>query len=233
MSLVKRISKSEQVRGLLCWLGSLYIRLVWLTGRWTVVNGHVPSRLWDEGKPFIFAHWHGRLLMMPYSWRHPVPIHMLISQHRDGLIIARTVAHFGIHTIAGSTSRGGTAALRAMLKALKGGECVGITPDGPRGPRMRASAGVANVAKLSGAPVVCCAYATRRHKLLRSWDRFMVALPFSRGVFVWSDPIAVPKGASEEEMDAHRLAIENALTVVTQEADRLMGLTPVQPADRP
>jgi len=106
MGLAKRIGKSEALRGLLCWLASLYIRLVHATGRWQVVGGEIPAAYWDRRQPFILAFWHGRILMMMKCWRAGMPINMLISQHRDGLLIARTSAYFGIKTVAGSTSRG-------------------------------------------------------------------------------------------------------------------------------
>jgi len=233
MGLAKRIGKSEGLRGLLCWLGSLYIRLAYATGRWQVVGGETANRLWDQGQPFILAFWHGRILMMPKVWRGTVPIHMLISQHRDGQLIARTVSHFGIDTVAGSSTRGGTAALRSMLKFLKSGECVGITPDGPKGPRMRASGGIVNVARMAGVPILPATFATSRRRLLGSWDRFAVALPFSRGVFVWGDAITVPKTATAEELDALRLAVEAGLNAITVEADRRVGQGTPEPADWP
>lgn len=231
MGLAKRIGKSEGLRGLLCWLGSLYIRLVFLTGRWSVVNGGHAQALWDRNSPFILAFWHGRILMMPKSWRASVPIHMLISQHRDGQLIARTVSHFGIDTVQGSTTRGGSAALRAMLKFLKNGECVGITPDGPKGPRMRASDGIVAVARLAGVPILPATFATSRRKLLGSWDRFAVALPFSRGVFVWGDPIGVPKESDEAAMEAARRAVEDSLNAITRDADARMGQATPDPAE--
>jgi lysophospholipid acyltransferase (LPLAT)-like uncharacterized protein len=227
MGLAKRIGKSERLRGALCWLAAQYIRLVWLTGRWRVVGGHIPAALWDQGTPFILAFWHGRLLMMPKSWRRSVGINMLISGHRDGQLIARTVGHFGIRTIEGSTTRGGAAALRAMMKALKAGECIGITPDGPRGPRMRASDGIVAVARMSGCPVIPATYASVGAKRLGSWDRFLIPLPFSRGVIVWGDPIYVPRDADEA---AARQQIEDAMNAQAAEADRLVGAEPVVPA---
>ncbi len=231
MSLAKRIGKSERVRGLLCWLAAQYIRLAGASGRWRTLNGEIPAAYWDSGKPFILAFWHGRLLMMSHSWRRGVPISMLISHHRDGQLIARTVAHFGIKSVAGSSSRGGGAALRGMLKLLKGGECVGITPDGPRGPRQRASGGVAMVAKLSGCPVIPLSFSARHRKLLSSWDRFALPRPFSEGVFIWGQPIVVPRDADEAALEAARLQVEEVLNHLGAEADRLMGHEPVPPAE--
>lgn len=118
-----------------------WIRLVWATSRWEVVGGEIPRRLHAAKRPFIVAFWHGRLLMMPMAWERSVPIRMLISAHRDGRLIADSVAAFGIESIAGSSTRGGSTALRQMVKALRQGVCVGITPDGRGGPpRWRAKA---------------------------------------------------------------------------------------------
>jgi len=230
---LKALSKTDRVRAALCWLGSLYIRLVRVTGRWELVNGAVPAAYWDHDKPFLLAFWHSRILMMPYCWRRGQPINMLISQHRDGALIARTVSHFGIDTVSGSTTRGGSAALRGMLKALKAGQCVGITPDGPRGPRMRAAEGVVQIARMSGVPVIPVAYSTSRRRLLSSWDRFLVAWPFSRGVIVWGDPIEVPSGASPQVMAEKRQQVEDSLNAITADADRRMGHAPVAPQDWP
>jgi len=230
MGFAKRLGRSERLRGMLCWLTAQYIRLAHATGRWEVEGGDIPAAYWDQGKPFILAFWHGRILMMPKSWRPEKAIHMLISQHRDGQLIARTVAHFGIRWLAGSSTRGGTQALRAMLKALKAGEYVGITPDGPRGPRMRASAGIVNVARLSGCPIIPATFAARRPKVLDSWDRFVVARPFSAGIFVWGRPIVVPHDADATALEACRQAVEAEMNAITRLADERMGTVPVEPA---
>tara|TARA_R110001592_G_scaffold58895_3_gene178693 strand:- start:1784 stop:2488 length:705 start_codon:yes stop_codon:yes gene_type:complete len=228
--MLKRILKSDGLRRALCWLGSLYIRLVHATGRWRVVGGDAARAHWAAGKPFILCFWHGRILMMPHCWPRDKAIHMLISQHRDGQIIARTVGHFGIETVAGSSSKGGAQALRAMVKALKAGDCVGITPDGPRGPRMRASDGAVALARLSGVPIIPATFGAARGRVLQSWDRFLVAWPFGRGVIVWGDPIDVARDADAAALGAARLRVENALNAITAEADRLTGRVPVEPA---
>ena len=223
MLLVKRVLKSGAVRCVWCWIGAQYIRFVHATTRWRIVGAEIPRAFWDKDEPFILAFWHGRLLMMPHCWNLTKPIHMLISQHRDGLLIADTVAHFGIKTVTGSSSRGGVSALRNMVKHLKAGKCVGITPDGPRGPRMRSSKGIITVARLSGAPVIPTTYATTNGRNLRSWDRFLLAWPFSKGVIVWGNPIEVPAAADAEAMEDARQNVEESLNAITAQADRLTG----------
>ncbi len=158
---------------------------------------------------------------------------MLISQHRDGLIISRIVGHFGIHTVAGSTQKGGSVAFRTLLRTLKSGECVGITPDGPQGPRMMASEGIVQVARLSGVPVIPCTFATQYRYQLNTWDRFVVALPFSRGVFIWGEPLSLSAKASAEEQDTFRRRLEDSLNIITATADQKMGHPIVEPASPP
>jgi len=169
-------------------------------------------------------------LMMPHCWDPAKPIHMLISEHRDGRLIADTVAHFGIETVTGSSSKGGAGALRAMVKHLKAGHCVGVTPDGPRGPRMRATEGIIATARLSGAPIIPATYSAAAGRNLGSWDRFLVAWPFTRGVIVWGEPLSVDKDADADAMETARRTLEERLNAITAEADRLCGRTPVEPA---
>lgn len=230
---LKTILGSAAVRRLLCALAAFYIRLVHATGRWSEVRGEVPRRFWDEGRPFIAGFWHGRLLMMTHAWRRGVPFHMLISKHRDGQLIADTIGYFGYRTVTGSTTRGGSGALRALLRVLAAGESVGITPDGPRGPRMRASEGVVSVARMSGAPIVPVSYGVSRGRVLTTWDRFLLPWPFARGVIVWGEPIALPRDADAAALAAARQRIEDAITAVTEEADRLTARAPVAPAPAP
>lgn len=226
---LKRLLKSDALRAAACWLGAQYIRLVWATGRWRIEGGDIPRAYWDAGKPFILAFWHGHLLMMPKCWDLSKPMHMLISQHRDGQLIARVIGHFGLGTAAGSSTRGGSAALRQMLKALKAGEYVGITPDGPRGPRMRATAGIVNVARMAGVPVIPCAYSCRPRKQLNSWDRFQIALPFAKGVIAWGQPIAVPKDLDDAGLDAARQQVEDAMNALAHAAEAAAGHPPTPP----
>jgi lysophospholipid acyltransferase (LPLAT)-like uncharacterized protein len=230
MGIGRRVLRAERTRRFLCSLIALWIRIVYRTSRWQTIGGEVPRPYWDEGKPFILAFWHGRLMMAPMAWRAGASMNMLISGHNDGRIIADAIGHFGLGTITGSRSKGGLAALRAILRALKAGQNVGFTPDGPRGPAMRASAGIVAAARLGGATILPLSYATSNRLILGSWDRFHVAMPFSRGVFIWGEPIHVAPDADAAEQEAARQTLEAQMNAITADADRRCGRVPVGPA---
>src|ERR1043166_711509 len=219
----RHLVRSEGLRRLLCWVIQLYIRFVFLTNRWSIEGGAIPLRLRAQGRAFILAFWHGRLLMIPMAWQRLAPMHMLISAHRDGRIIADAVTYFGVQSIAGSTKRGGSAALRTMVKRLGAGDCVGITPDGPRGPAGVASNGIVNIARLAGVPIVPVVFATSRRRTLPTWDRFHLALPFGRGAFLWGDPIELPRDLDDAGVENARLLVERRMNDLAGEADRRVG----------
>lgn len=219
----RRLLRNAWLRHTACWAIHCYIRFVYRTNRWTVEGGEAPRRLTAEGRPFIGAFWHGRMLMIPMAWQRMAPMHMLISAHRDGRIIADAVSYFGIQAITGSTRRGGSAALRNMLKKLREGDCVAITPDGPRGPAMSVSIGIINAARLAQAPIVPITYATSRRRMLASWDSFHVALPFGRGIFLWGEPIEIDAETDELGLERCRRRIEMRMAEMVGEADRRLG----------
>ena len=227
---VKRITANSFLQSMLGWIAANYIRFVYITSQWSEEGREHANTLTKNGKPYIAAFWHGRLLMAPTGWKKHVPLSVMISKHRDGELISRTVNHFGVATIRGSTARGGTKALRESLKAIQKGHNVAITPDGPRGPRMRAQIGIILLAKLSGAPIIPATYSVSRRKLLSSWDRFIIALPFSRGIYLWGVPIHVANDASDSALEAARIKLEKSINLLTEEADRRMGVKLVTPA---
>jgi len=215
------------------WLGAAYIRLVLLTVRWEWIGQEHLDGVVAARAPFVVAFWHGRIAMMAAVTRKTVlPVNVVISNNRDGELIARLIGHFGGNTIRGSTrdlrktkGKGGDAVMRAAVDRLNAGEAIAITPDGPRGPRMRAQPGVAAMSALTGAPVLPTAWATRRARVLRSWDSFMVPWPFDRGVYAVGAPV-YPEG---DDREAHRLAIEAGLNAATRLADERAGRIPVEP----
>ena len=217
-------------------VGAAYIRLVHRTSRWEWIGREVVDDVLATRRPIVAAFWHGRLAMMPPVMAESVmPLHVLISNNRDGELIARLVARFGGRTIRGSSrhpkkrrGKGGDTAARTAMERLAAGDLIGITPDGPRGPRMQAQEGVAALSAWTDTPVVPFAWASRRARALRSWDRFLVPLPFDRGIYVAGKPIH-PAGRDEAAVEAHRLAVEAGLNAVTRLADERAGRVPVEP----
>jgi lysophospholipid acyltransferase (LPLAT)-like uncharacterized protein len=204
----------------------LYLAFALRTTRWSV-DGHAYMAPHAAGAPVVVAFWHERLPLMPMLWlkaRQTAEgrgarnrVHVLVSRHRDGQFIGAVVSRFALNVVLGSSSRGGAKSTRMLLNLLAGGDHIAITPDGPRGPRRVAAAGVAQLAALSGAPVLPCAAQTTRHWVLRTWDRMVVPKPFGRGVVVCLPTIAVNRDAWQDAVPA----IGAALTAAAERADRL------------
>ena len=171
------------------------------------------------------------MLMMPCAWRSQRPVSILISPHRDGRLIARAIAHFGVGTVTGSSRRGAVAGLRGALMALAKGRCIGVTPDGPRGPRMRAAPGIVHMARVAQVPVLPASYGVQRRTIFRSWDRFLLPHPFNRGVFLLGEPIRIAVDADEMAIEQTRRLVEDRLNALTREADARFGHAGIAPAD--
>ncbi|HEX2116406.1 MAG TPA: lysophospholipid acyltransferase family protein, partial [Alphaproteobacteria bacterium] len=171
-----------------------------------------------EGRPYIVCCWHGRMLLICCVRPKDMPVLALASGHRDGQFVAKVMARFGVGTISGSTRRGGHGAIQACRAALADGAVVVITPDGPRGPAMRAAPGAIRLARLSGAAIIPVSSATHRRIFLKTWDRFMVPLPFGTGAFVCGAPLHVTDSAAEEDAN---LQLEQALNAASRMADEL------------
>lgn len=222
----RHIARSDRLHRMLCAAIALYIRFVYWTNRWSHEGAEHTQRFCAEGKPFVGAFWHGRMLMIPMAWRRMAPMHILISNHRDGRIIADVIARFGVQSVGGSTSRGAAGALRALVKLLASGDCVAITPDGPRGPAMVASAGIVNVARLARVPIIPIAFATSRRRITQSWDRQHLALPFGRGVVLWGEPFEVGPDLDEAGIERARLLLEQRMNEMVAIADSRVGHGP-------
>jgi len=220
-------------------LGAAWIRFTYATGRYDHVNEEIPQAHWDAKTPFIGAFWHNRLFLIVKAWRSDAKVRALISRHGDGQLIADVMERMGVGVVRGSAAsmgkkrkdRGGSAAFREMVSVLNEGVTMGITPDGPKGPRYRVKDGAIMLAKLSGAPILPITYSARHAIVLDSWDRFVVPLPFSKGVMIWGNPITVPADADDEMLEQKRLEVENELNRITAEADRMMGREPVAPGE--
>ena len=217
---------------LVAWLGpSLAYWTITVLG-WTMkfeeVRPEIPRAFQEKGIFGIGAFWHGRMLMMPMIYRGR-KLSFLVSPHRDGQVIGRALERFGYHAILGSTSRKGFAAFKQMLRATLGGSDIAITPDGPRGPRYRVQIGVIELAKLTGGPVVPLAFSASRKKLFKTWDQFLLPFPFSKGVFVWGEPVIVNPKGDRAHLEEQRILLEKRLNELTEEADHYFNPENLKP----
>ncbi len=195
----------------------------WVVGRslrWEEEGrGHLAAAR-AAGRPILFVFWHSRLLHVCYRLSRERLV-MMVSQSRDGDIIARVAHDQGIASVRGSSSRGGTAALRALARAMKEhGFCGGITPDGPRGPRHVLQPGALLAARLAGALVVPVALGFSRKKIFASWDAFQVPWPFARARLVFGEPVSLTEAGGSSAFEDHRADLERRLSAVTESADR-------------
>jgi lysophospholipid acyltransferase (LPLAT)-like uncharacterized protein len=235
----KKLISNPLVQSLIGRAIGLYMRLVSATTQWRMVNREAVEPFWTGNGKLIICVWHGRFPLTHALWRFEpgdTKVAFLVSRSRDGGIAAKTAQTVGATVIRGSAAKdgqqkGGAEAARELVRYLEAGGAVGMTPDGPRGPRMRAKMGTVQVAKLAQAPMMCLAWSKKHRKVFQSWDRFVLALPFGRGVLIWSDPIAPPSpGADRAEMEHVRAALEAEMNRVSAEADRLAGVAIIEPA---
>jgi lysophospholipid acyltransferase (LPLAT)-like uncharacterized protein len=158
--------------------GTALIRLLAMTWRMRADNDSAVRAARASGQRVIFTLWHGELL--PLLWYHRNQgIAVVISEHRDGEIIAQIAERLGYATVRGSSSRGGSRALIGLMRALESGLDGAVTPDGPRGPAHVFAPGAAIASQRTGVPLLPIRASAARAWRLKSWDRFLVPKPFA------------------------------------------------------
>jgi len=195
-------------------LGTWLLRLLGSTWRVTVYGRQELLNRTEDSERVVFTLWHGQ--MLPIVWAHRQETAVMISEHRDGEIIARVIGELGFSAIRGSTSRGGARALLQAVPFLKKGTDVAVTPDGPRGPYRSFAPGALLLAYRAGVPVVPIVAHVDRKWQLKSWDAFEIPKPFARVVIVYGTH-ARPVGSS-----AHAIADQAPVFAarMTSECDR-------------
>ncbi|MBU1658655.1 lysophospholipid acyltransferase family protein [bacterium] len=199
----KKILRSSAL-AIVPFIGFLLIRFLYLTNK---KNFHSPDFISTE--PTIFACWHGELLMFPYLYSHyrKAPhAKVLISSHFDGALISKTIKYFGLDTIAGSTNRNATRVLMQGIKSIKDGYDIGITPDGPKGPRHEVADGIIVMAQKTKAKIVLVEIKPTKFWQLNSWDKFIIPKPFGSLNYYAS-----------ELKDISEMGLEEARTLIKKE----------------
>ena len=208
-----------------------YMRLVFYTSRKTYINF---ERLWRrlaEGGNVVGAVYHQDSIISPFNYRGRRIVTMA-SASRDGEIISQVLERCGFIPVRGSSSRGGTAALKAMIDYLKShnGVLAGITVDGPRGPARKVKHGILILARETASPILALRAWARPKYLFPNWDRTMLPLPFSHLVFFCGEPLYVPADADEKVLEEYREQLERQMLELSARAENFFTRKPA--ADR-
>jgi lysophospholipid acyltransferase (LPLAT)-like uncharacterized protein len=227
--LLRNVLRSSWVQRAVGFLAAEFLRLVWLTNRFSFDPPNIYQRV-EPQMPAIFAFWHGQHFLTPFiKTRASHRAKVLISLHRDGEFNAIAVERLGIGTIRGSGDhggafhrKGGVGAFKEMVRALEAGYNVALTADVPKRSRV-AGLGIIMLARESGRPIMPFAMATSRFIRLNNWDRTTINLPFGRGALVGIEEIHVPADADSETMEKLRVKLEAILNDSTRRAYAQVG----------
>lgn len=237
--MLKALVQSAPVQIAAAWCLANYMRLCAGTKRWDMRGRHHLDAVTQGGTGVVAAFWHSRIGLSFVGWDMTAKQkpHMLISRSREGEFIARFARVLNIGVVRGSSrndrkdkGKGGLTAFRAMSRAVEDKACMGLTIDGPRGPRQRASLGAIKLAQATGAPIMIFSWSVTNKLVAKSWDRFIVPYPFGRGVIVWKEPLHVPADAGPADLEILRQELERRLNDATREADEACGGPVIEPA---
>ena len=195
--------------------GVIVVRLLAATWRIQTTGADIVTALRRARQPIVFTLWHGQ--MLPLLWHHrDQGVSVLISEHRDGEIIAQVASALGFRTVRGSTYRGAGRALAGLVRELREGHDVAVTPDGPRGPAGHFAPGALIAAQRAGSPVVSVGVAATRAWRLRSWDGFMIPKPLARVTIAYDTAPIEATTAREAAAEAPRF--QKLMETTTQRA---------------
>lgn len=205
-------------------LGALLTKLLMISCRVIKVEGlkRARSAITQAGGGAVYATWHQRMsYYFHYFGSHHLTI--MISQSRDGEYATRTAKWAGFKNVRGSSTRGGSSALKELTKRMKQGETGGMLADGPLGPVRVAKIGSVIMARDAEVPLIPILWGADRCWTLNSWDRYLIPKPFSRVVIHYAEPIWVPRSANGKKLEHYRRLLEERLNVGTRLCDEHFG----------
>ena len=217
----RRLENSAFLARLVATLFGWYLRLCIATTKWTIQGREALEADMAEG-PVLCALWHGRLLMIAPHWpRHAGSLSCLHDTAPVGRAAGALQAYFGLQPIEMSAKHSNVASSRIVMKRAREGVSIGITADGPIGPGFAVKDAPLEWARIMQRPIYGYAFATKRHKTLKTWDEMMLPLPFTRGAIIFDRlDVSLPRKATETEIAAARAAMKSGLDRVTHAADR-------------
>ena len=200
------------------------VRTWFNTCRVTIINEKVYQEYSSDDKPLVVGTWHRAAIYFLYFFGHFHPM-IMVSQSKDGEILAQYTSAMGAMTARGSSSRGGKEALEQMRHHLtSGGKACATVLDGPRGPAYVAKKGMIVLSKLTGAPLIPIIWSANRTITLRnSWDRTVLPLPWSRVYVAFGEPVLIPTDSNSKDIERYRRLVEERLNTMMAELDRRCG----------
>lgn len=206
-------------------LGYYLLRFYLFTLRVQVIGEEIALGSLADHERMIVAIWHQRFLpALAYvtKFKHFKPV-VMISQSKDGELAAKLAERLGLIPVRGSSSKGGTVALAAVLEALKNNLVAIHIVDGPRGPRGVVKPGLISMAQISGGVILPIIVTAEKAWMTKSWDRFLIPKPFSKVTIEWGQPFVVPRNLDPDSSEELRGAIQYSLCEGHTEADRNAG----------
>lgn len=208
------------------------IRVLYFFNRESIVGENRLEALMDDDNPKLVAVWHenGLILVPKFASKN---IHALASQSRDGELGARLLKYFGVECVRGSSSRGGANAINEMVKIAPNVRALGITIDGPRGPRRKSKPGIVVLALRTGFPILPVAASATKSIRVNSWDRTCIPLPFGRYVYAIGDLIPPPESSDKAAIAAKILEVEKAMNDLQESLETEFGIDPLLAPETP
>tara|TARA_B110000438_G_scaffold235288_1_gene231969 strand:- start:441 stop:1109 length:669 start_codon:yes stop_codon:yes gene_type:complete len=217
MNIKKKIFKNFLVQQLLAFIAFVYIFTVIKTSKIYIKNSFIPESYWNQKKPFILAFWHSQLMMISFSWKFKKKINILASGHSDGRFGAIIGKYFKLKNVP-TSNQNKAISLRPIFEILQKNDYIGITPDGPRGPKEIVQDGIIKIAKKNNVPIIPIGFWSSKNFSLKSWDSFLITLPFSKSSFVWGKPLEVPKDTKDEKITIYQELLQKKINKCIQEA---------------
>jgi lysophospholipid acyltransferase (LPLAT)-like uncharacterized protein len=199
--------------------GLIFVKLLSRTYHYCLVDTHNEQLAMDEHGSVVYASWHQRFFPGITFFASRKPIAIMISQSRDGEMIARVVDILGWQSVRGSSSKGGMRALKEIRHLTKQGYRIGHIVDGPQGPFGVVKPGLITIAQFAAAPIVPAIISAQRCWVFNSWDRFMVPKPFSKVFLRVAPPIVVPRRLDEAAFENLRQNVEMQIKELVAETD--------------
>ena len=217
MHIKKKLLKNFFVQYILGFFTFLYIHTVKFTSSIQFENESIPKQFWNNDKPFILAFWHSQLMMIGFSWKKNKNVNILASGHSDGRFGAIVGKYFNLNNIQ-TSEKNKSISLRFIFKLLNDNNYIGITPDGPRGPKEIVSEGIIKIAKSSKVPIIPIGFWSSKNFKLKSWDSFLITLPFSKCSFVWNKPLEIPYNIQENQIQHYQKLLQEKINQSVKKA---------------